>query len=129
MTWTFDRFEPGQSFGVVQWTPDRAAFARWNALFRTCSDDQVTLPAGMTSMVALHGTMSFSLIWEALSRTLGPVQIARTTLDVRFLAPVRIDERVTVGGEQRVGEAGCFDVWARTAAAVVIEGVARVPPA
>jgi len=58
MTWTFDRFEPGQSFGVVPWTPDRAAFARWNALFRTCPDDQVTLPAGMISMVALRAYMT-----------------------------------------------------------------------
>lgn len=58
MTWTFDRFAPGQSFGVVSWTPDRAAFARWNALFRTCPDDQETLPAGMISMVALRAYMT-----------------------------------------------------------------------
>ncbi len=79
--------------------------------------------------IIAHGTMSLSLIWEALSRTVGPQRIARTSLDVRFLAPVRVDERVTVGGTQRADEPGCFDVWARTAAAVVIEGVARVPTA
>jgi len=55
--WTFERFAPGQSFGSWRWTPDRDAFARWNALFRTCPDDQQTLPAGMISMVALRAYM------------------------------------------------------------------------
>jgi len=79
--------------------------------------------------IIAHGTMSLSLIWEALSRTIGPERVAHATLDVRFLAPVRVDQRVTVGGTQRADDAGCFDVWARTEVAVVIEGVARVPPA
>lgn len=56
--WTFDRFEVGQSFGVVRWSPDRAAFVQWNALFRACPDDQATLPAGMISMVALRAYMT-----------------------------------------------------------------------
>lgn len=56
--WTFDRFTPGTSLGTVDWTPDRAAFATWNALFRTCPDDQATLPAGMISMVALRAYMA-----------------------------------------------------------------------
>ena len=87
--------------------------------------------AATTSMggIIAHGTMSLSLIWEALARSVGRERIAHTTLDVRFLAPVRVDERVTVGGTQRADDAGCFDVWARTAAASVIEGVARVSPA
>lgn len=58
MTWTFDRFEAGRSFGTVRWTPDRDAFERWNALFRTCPDDQAALPAGMVSMVALRAYMT-----------------------------------------------------------------------
>lgn len=57
-TWTFDRFAPDTTFGTSRWTPDRAAFARWNALFRTCPDDQTTLPAGMISMVALRAYMA-----------------------------------------------------------------------
>ncbi|MEO8935806.1 MAG: MaoC/PaaZ C-terminal domain-containing protein [Burkholderiaceae bacterium] len=79
--------------------------------------------------VIAHGTMSLSLLWESLACTVGPERIARTTLDVRFLAPVRVGEHITVGGTQRADTPGCFDVWARTAAAVVIEGVARIRPA
>lgn len=84
--------------------------------------------AATTAMggIIAHGTMSLSLIWEALASALGPQRIARTTLEARFLAPVRLDERVTVGGRERADEAGVFDVWARTPAATVIAGVARV---
>lgn len=58
LPWTFERFEPGHSFGVVHWTPDRAAFTQWNALFGTCPDTQSALPAGMISMVALRAYMA-----------------------------------------------------------------------
>lgn len=77
--------------------------------------------------IIAHGTMSLSLIWEALARAAGPDRIARTTLDVRFLAPVRIDARVVVGGTQRADEPGTYDAWAAVGDVRVIEGVARIP--
>jgi len=86
--------------------------------------------AATTSMggIIAHGTMSLSLIWEALARAVGSRRIAATTLDVRFLAPVRLDDVVTVEGSERADEPGVFDVLARTGTARVIEGIARVPP-
>lgn len=89
--------------------------------------------AATTAMggVIAHGTMSLSLIWQALQRALGDEAVAATSLEARFLAPVRCDEVVTVGGRQRPREPGVFDVWARTSDVVtVIEGVARIaaPP-
>lgn len=56
--WTFDQFSPGMSFGRVRWSPDRAAFLRWNSLFRTCPVDQATLPPGMIAMVSLRAYMT-----------------------------------------------------------------------
>lgn len=56
--WTFDRFSAGMSFGSVRWSPDRAAFLKWNALFRSCPADQATLPPGMIAMVSLRAYMN-----------------------------------------------------------------------
>lgn len=85
--------------------------------------------AATTAMggIIAHGTMSLSLLWEALARAVGPDRVARTQLEVRFLAPVRLDDLVTVGGTRRADGAGVYDVWARAGATRVIEGIARVP--
>jgi len=39
--------------------------------------------------------MTLSLIWEALSRAVGPERIAKASFEARFLAPVRLDDLVT----------------------------------
>lgn len=85
--------------------------------------------AATTAMggIIAHGTMSLSLIWQALAQTIGADLLGEATLDAKFLLPVRCDDVVTVGGSQRADEPGVFDVWARTSGTVtVIEGVARV---
>lgn len=84
--------------------------------------------AATTAMggVIAHGTMSLSLIWQALQRGLGDAVVATTSLDARFLAPLRCDAWVTVGGRQRADEPGTYDVWARSDTGNVIEGIARV---
>lgn len=79
--------------------------------------------------IIAHGTMSLSLIWEALSRAVGPERIAKASFEARFLAPVRLDDLVTVDGVQRADQPGVFDVWARTTSTRVVEGVAHVPVA
>lgn len=85
--------------------------------------------AATTAMggIIAHGTMSLSLIWQALAQTIGADPLDEATLEAKFLLPVRCDDLVTVGGLQRAGEPGVYDVWARTSDTVtVIEGVARL---
>lgn len=43
--WTYERFEPGQVFGVVEIPLDAAKRAHWQEIFGECRDE--TLPRGM----------------------------------------------------------------------------------
>lgn len=120
MPWTFERFAPGLSFGTFRWTPDRAAFAQWNALFLTCPDDQATLPAGMISMVALRAYMA--LLAERPPGNIHAMQATRvhhlpplgTTLETELVCLSRElrNERRWVGFETRTRTSDgspCFD--------------------
>lgn len=63
--------------------------------------------------VIAHGTMSVCLLLQSLSRSLGPGALASLELDLRFVRPVRIGDRVTAGGAARPGTPGSYDVWVR----------------
>lgn len=80
----------------------------------------------MKGLIA-HGTMSLNLIWQALRKTLDSDAMAHVTLEIRFVRPVRENDTVTGGGEERADEPGVFDVWVRNrGGAAVITGTARV---
>jgi len=67
-----------------------------------------------------HGTLSLNALWQAIDATF-PAQVAATVaIDVRFTAPVFVDEHLT-GGGVRTGP-GTYDVWVRTPDREVIRG-------
>lgn len=63
--------------------------------------------------IIAHGTMSLNLIWQALRQTLGNEAVARTTLTIRFVRPVRENDVVTGGGVEKADAPGTYDVWVR----------------
>jgi len=63
--------------------------------------------------VIAHGTMSISLLWQALQRTFGPQAFDLLDLDVRFLKPVRLEETLTAGGQPNAENPELLDVWVR----------------
>lgn len=60
-----------------------------------------------------HGSMSLCLVWQCLCRHFGASALERIALDVRFVKPVYIGDRVTAGGQARPGQPGQWDVWVR----------------
>ena len=63
--------------------------------------------------VIAHGTMSISLLWQALQRTFGAQAFDLLDLDVRFLKPVRLEETLTAGGQPNAENPELLDVWVR----------------
>lgn len=72
-----------------------------------------------------HGTLSLNALWRAIDATFPAEVAAQAALDVRFTAPVYVDECLTGGGE-RTG-AGTYDVWVRTPDREVIRGTLTLP--
>ncbi len=69
--WTYERFEPGQVFGVVEIPLDAAKRAHWQEIFGACSDE--TLPRGM-----LVAAMMEAYIRAIQPRPKGNVHAAQT---------------------------------------------------
>lgn len=67
-----------------------------------------------------HGTLSLNALWLAVDATFSAETAARAAIDVRFTAPVFVDERLT-GGGVRTGT-GTYDVWVRALDREVIRG-------
>ncbi|MBH1964139.1 MAG: MaoC family dehydratase [Comamonadaceae bacterium] len=63
--------------------------------------------------IIAHGTMSVNLIWQALKNTLGIEALGRTSLHIRFVRPVRIDDTVSGGGSLQANSSNVYDVWVR----------------
>ncbi|ABE36737.1 maoC like domain protein [Paraburkholderia xenovorans LB400] len=61
----------------------------------------------------VHGTMTLGLVWQALYRTFGPDALERVELDVRFIKPVVVGERVHAGGEEQADQPGRYSVWVK----------------
>jgi len=83
--------------------------------------------AGTTPMkgVIAHGTMSLALIWQALRRDFGAARCARAALDIRFIKPVRIDDRLTA--RHQPDHDGGLSVWVENQnGEPVIKGSARL---
>ena len=56
-----------------------------------------------------HGTLSLNLVWEALMKTHKEVDWSGVSIDVRFVRPVFVGDRITSGGVRRPD--GEYDVW------------------
>ena len=77
--------------------------------------------------VIAHGTMSLNLLWQSIAATLGADAVMRTTLEVRFLRPVRIGDSVEAGGTRVPGGGDRWDVWVRGSdGETVIGGIATL---
>jgi len=63
--------------------------------------------------IIAHGTMSLNLIWQSLRKSLGNEALAGTSLNIRFVRPVRENDIVTGGGIEQEGARGTYDVWVR----------------
>lgn len=74
-----------------------------------------------------HGTLSLNALWRAIDATFPRDVAARLDLDVRFTAPVYVDETLTGGG--RLAQDDCYEVWVRAGERVVIAGTLRLPRA
>jgi acyl dehydratase len=72
-----------------------------------------------------HGTLSLNALWLAIDATFAAETVARASIDVRFTAPVFVDECLT-GGGVRTG-IGSYDVWVRTPDREVIRGTLTLP--
>jgi 3-hydroxybutyryl-CoA dehydratase len=67
-----------------------------------------------------HGTLSLNALWLAVDATFSVETATRASIDVRFTAPVFVDEHL-IGGGVRTGT-GIYDVWVRTPDREVIRG-------
>lgn len=45
-----------------------------------------------------HGTLSLNLLWQSIAATYGDASIAGSTLEVRFVKPVYLDDTITTHG-------------------------------
>ncbi|MGB3071583.1 MAG: MaoC family dehydratase [Ottowia sp.] len=85
-------------------------------------DAEFAAASPMNGRIA-HGTLSLGVLWQALARSgVGPDGYL---LDIRFLRPVRLGDRVTAGGDL-ASDSVTFDVWVRNDRDdIVIAGTAR----
>ncbi|MBW2622536.1 MAG: MaoC family dehydratase [Deltaproteobacteria bacterium] len=94
----------------------------WNPLH---TDPEFAAGTEMKGVIA-HGTMSVNLIWQALTAAFGLETAGRTTLDIRFLRPVRVGDTVTAGGNPDDDDPSLWRVWVRNQRGEeVIGGTAR----
>lgn len=63
--------------------------------------------------VIAHGTMSVCLLWQAIYRTFAPEMLSSAELDVRFVKPVRLGERLEAGGQRDAEDPRLYTVWVR----------------
>ncbi|KAA8607030.1 hypothetical protein AL037_19490 [Salipiger aestuarii] len=88
------------------------------------TDPEFAATTPMKGVIA-HGTMSLALIWQALRRDFGAARCARAALDVRFIKPVRINDRLTA--RHQPDDGGGLSVWVENQnGESVIKGSARL---
>jgi 3-hydroxybutyryl-CoA dehydratase len=85
-------------------------------------DPEFATKSEMGGIIA-HGTLSFNLICQSLTATLGVLALEKIEVDVRFRRPVRVGQRVCAGG---IRKDDGYEVWVKDEEGhAVIEGVAR----
>lgn len=65
--------------------------------------------SGMSTVVA-HGSIALNLLWESIEKSFGSTEKPCMNLDVRFRAPVYLDDSVETGGS-RIDNTDKYDVW------------------
>lgn len=116
----------------IRFHVDRDAIHRYAAITQDFNpihlDPDFASQTPMGGIIA-HGTMSMSLIWQALSETCALDDNEEIVLDVRFVRPVRENDWIVAGGTL-TDRRGIYDVWVRAEAAgrqeTVITGTATL---
>ena len=92
------------------------------------TDPQFAAATPLGTIIA-HGTLSVNLMWRCIEDNLGPGCPQGGVLDIRFTAPVRVDDTVTAGGGPQADRPGAYDVWAMNQKGEkTITGVYTCPP-
>lgn len=88
------------------------------------TDPEYAASTAMGGIIA-HGTLSLNLIWQSLEETFGNEAGDVVMCEVRFRLPVRVDDRLTAGGEAQ--HDGSLLVWVNNQSGeAVIEGSAQL---
>jgi 3-hydroxybutyryl-CoA dehydratase len=111
---------------------DRSAIRRYADLTQDFNpihlDPEFAARSPMKGIIA-HGTMSLSLIWQALSDSCELAGDTQVSLDIRFTRPVREGDEIIAGGALRTG-LRLYDVWVRAKSnerdEIIISGTAKV---
>lgn len=78
--------------------------------------------------IIAHGTLSMNLIWQSLAATLGNA-VYGASLDIRFIKPVRLGDRVSAQGRADAATPGRYHVWVENQnGEKVIEGTVDLAP-
>lgn len=81
--------------------------------------------SGMNSIIA-HGSIALNLLWESIERSFKRRRDPVMELDVRFRAPVHLDESIETGGS-RIDDTDDYNVWVSNQDGErLIEGTLRI---
>ena len=72
-------------------------------------DAEAARQSGMSNIIA-HGSIALNLLWESIEQSIRTTASPSLNLEVRFRAPVYVDEIVETGG-RRVGNGHDYEVW------------------
>jgi len=65
--------------------------------------------SGMNTIIA-HGSIALNLLWESIERSFKARSDPEMRLDVRFRAPVHLDDSIETGGS-RIENTDDYNVW------------------
>ena len=103
------------------------AYAEITGDYNPIHVDQAFAARSPMGGIIAHGTMSLNLLWQSIAATLGEDVLRRTTLDVKFVRPVRVGDTVEAGGRRVSAQTDAWEVWVRTASGEpVISGSATI---
>lgn len=92
---------------------DINAYARLTDDFNPLHVDPEFAASTPMGRTIAHGTLSISLIWQALVRTFGPNVLDGIDLDIRFLKPVFAGDTISAGGLLESDKAQSIEVWVK----------------
>ncbi len=72
-------------------------------------DIEAAQRAGMNTIIA-HGSIALNLLWESIERSFEARSDPEMRLDVRFRAPVHLDDSIETGGS-RIENTDDYTVW------------------
>jgi len=88
-------------------------------------DAEAARQSGMSNIIA-HGSIALNLLWESIEQSIRTTASPSLNLEVRFRAPVYVDEIVETGG-RRVGNGHDYEVWvSNQEGSRVIEGTLTI---